>query len=290
MSLTQKLLKYPHLDAQQVVSLLKPLDPQERFDTLLNLVGNDMDWILDFLDGFQEQKSYSIAAAMPKAEPMPELQKQSKPQKPNPKPKNRPVGNLPLGKTGKQICECNAQYHALFLNCLECGKIICKYEKADVCIFCGAQLTVDDAISNNIAALERKDRLLDYDKNFTRRTTVHDIAADFDPYFEVNSKWMESDDKDFLLKQKLEIEQFEEYNKDKRVLHLDFEKRQAKIEKVRLHVPKALPKRDHSREEGIYRNPNLTINAPVFVASKPFLPKTNRIIASLENLQDDIEY
>eukprot|EP00796_Vickermania_ingenoplastis_P011409 gene11410-7914_t len=93
---------------------------------------------------------------------------------------------------GKFECGCFATLHQLQTNCLNCGRIICQQEAADTCYFCGLEpgrcvayeIAVQDgkiteaAQEKNealyAAALERRDRLLEYAANRAKRTAVID--------------------------------------------------------------------------------------------------------------------
>lgn len=116
-------------------------------------------------------------------------------------------------------CGCQARLHALVNNCVRCGRIVCTREGAGACFHCGATVyAVSGEAAENVAAVtalesgasqkeiaglqkaqEHLGRLLDYDQNAVRRTTVFDDQAD---YFDM-SKWL-SDEERKVLKQKEE--------------------------------------------------------------------------------------
>ncbi|EPY30243.1 hypothetical protein STCU_04164 [Strigomonas culicis] len=95
-------------------------------------------------------------------------------------------------KAGLFECGCFATIHNLKGNCGNCGRIICEQESDDKCYFCGFEperciayeIAVQEgkiseaAQSQNKesyeAAIERRDRLLEYAENRAKRTTVID--------------------------------------------------------------------------------------------------------------------
>src|SRR5690606_20106703 len=80
-------------------------------------------------------------------------------------------------------------------NCLHCGKIACDQERGGRCRFCGEAVTpplsYDDALEAGfggatLMAIAHKDKLLQFDRENTKRTHVHDAQADY----YVNDSWM----------------------------------------------------------------------------------------------------
>ncbi|CAB1338971.1 unnamed protein product [Coregonus sp. 'balchen'] len=115
---------------------------------------------------------------------------------------------------GRHSCECLAQKHNLINNCMICGRIVCEQEGSGPCIFCGTLVCTKeeqeilqrdsnksqklrkklmegaserDYLPHQEAkmkaglekALQHKDKLLEYDKNSTRRTQVLDDESDY---------------------------------------------------------------------------------------------------------------
>jgi len=85
---------------------------------------------------------------------------------------------------GRHMCDCQAQKHDLIGNCLSCGRIICAQEGEGPCLFCGALVSGESACANAsddglAKAIEHKNRLLDFDRNATRRTEVVDDESDY---------------------------------------------------------------------------------------------------------------
>lgn len=62
------------------------------------------------------------------------------------------------------FCNCMAQEHALFANCLTCGRILCALDKGDVCTFCGDDLMktpdIDKLVIKISAATDGKEKCL----------------------------------------------------------------------------------------------------------------------------------
>uniref|UniRef100_A0A0K8VNU0 Activating signal cointegrator 1 n=1 Tax=Bactrocera latifrons TaxID=174628 RepID=A0A0K8VNU0_BACLA len=106
---------------------------------------------------------------------------------------------------GRRLCDCQASQHKLINNCLGCGRIVCEQEGSGPCLFCGDMVCTNDEMQimksdskkgQNLLkslkekgggeslkkALEQRDRLLEYDRNSEKRTTVIDDELD---YFEV---------------------------------------------------------------------------------------------------------
>jgi hypothetical protein len=100
-----------------------------------------------------------------------------------------------LLKPGRHECNCEGTKHAVLTNCLTCGKIVCEQEGYGPCHFCEQHVVPPPMYKNNddntlskkqksdpkfIQALERRNRLLQYDQNFEQRTVVIDEqAADY---------------------------------------------------------------------------------------------------------------
>lgn len=84
---------------------------------------------------------------------------------------------------GRQKCDCQAQKHDLINNCLACGRIVCEQEGEGPCLFCGEMVLYPDVAyisdENLKKALARKDMLLDFDRNSSKRTEVVDDETDY---------------------------------------------------------------------------------------------------------------
>lgn len=128
-------------------------------------------------------------------------------------------GNVLL--KGRHKCDCEANRHALINNCLNCGRIVCVQEGSGPCFFCGELVcSPDEQIllrSNTKQAdnlynklmdqkpnkdledsLKQRDKLLEFDRNSSRRTKVIDDESD---YFQSNSIWLSHDERKKLQKQ-----------------------------------------------------------------------------------------
>jgi alkylated DNA repair dioxygenase AlkB len=128
-------------------------------------------------------------------------------------------GGDDAGPRERARCGCQARLHQLVNNCVRCGRIVCTKEGAGPCFQCEAMVyAVSGEVAENVAAVaalesgasqkelaglqkaqEHLGRLLEYDQNAVRRTTVYDDQAD---YFDM-SKWL-SDDERKVLKEKEE--------------------------------------------------------------------------------------
>lgn len=149
-----------------------------------------------------------------------------------------------------------AQRHKLVGNCLWCGKIICEQEGPGPCLFCG-HATGDEgrrdrskarseefhteASDEELArALERKDRLLEYERSSAQRTVVYGnsflysfftrmnltdatLADDQQDYFSVDSStWLSPAEKKLLEKQQEELRRRKEEASKRTRVTFDF--------------------------------------------------------------------
>eukprot|EP00474_Spongospora_subterranea_P008900 CRZ09358.1 hypothetical protein [Spongospora subterranea] len=64
-------------------------------------------------------------------------------------PSNRSRHTRP--DTNRKQCSCFGTEHAVFSNCLSCGRISCAVEKAGPCFFCGTLVGNSDDVSNRSA-------------------------------------------------------------------------------------------------------------------------------------------
>eukprot|EP00300_Choanocystis_sp_HF-7_P033845 c46279_g1_i1.p1 GENE.c46279_g1_i1~~c46279_g1_i1.p1 ORF type:complete len:520 (+),score=103.55 c46279_g1_i1:29-1561(+) len=92
------------------------------------------------------------------------------PGQPNPDPTRR-----------KRRCECMATEHALFTNCLSCGRIVCEAEGEGPCVFCGSVVSKVGTSSNSKQqqAVELKNKMLQYQRDSVQRTAVFDDETDW---------------------------------------------------------------------------------------------------------------
>ena len=143
---------------------------------------------------------------------------------------------------GRVPCDCQTLRHALINNCLACGKIICAQEGSGPCLFCGnlvvtneEQAVLDkknkksemlykklagDSRSQYQAAVDNKDRLLDYQANSAKRTQIIDDESD---YFNVDSnKWLTPEQREAMKKKKEELQQEKHRSRLHRKITFDF--------------------------------------------------------------------
>lgn len=136
-------------------------------------------------------------------------------------------------------CGCQARLHQLVNNCVRCGRIVCVREGPGPCFHCGHEVRAilggDLAAASDMAAVaalerganqqeiqglqraqEHLGKLLEYDQNAVRRTTVYDDQAD---YFDM-SKWLSEDERKNLREKEEAI--FREKEARKRKVTIDF--------------------------------------------------------------------
>ncbi|XP_052901149.1 activating signal cointegrator 1 [Anopheles moucheti] len=130
---------------------------------------------------------------------------------------------------GRHHCDCQASKHRLVNNCLHCGRIVCEQEGSGPCLFCGSLVCTEneqrmiesssrkgDNLRRSLMeqnrpagweeALAMRNRLLEYDRNSEKRTTVIDDEAD---YFKTHSIWLSD-------AERKKLEQLEEEMREKR--------------------------------------------------------------------------
>mgnify|MGYP001126520217 CR=1 FL=1 len=103
---------------------------------------------------------------------------------------------------GRRECGCQATKHDVLINCLHCGRVACKQEGPGPCFFCGnlvamSQEDVQKRLDKNPklkAALEHRDRLLEFDRTSTRRTKVIDDQAEY-YHVEEGNVWLSEEEK-----------------------------------------------------------------------------------------------
>lgn len=146
---------------------------------------------------------------------------------------------------GRHLCECQASKHKLINNCLSCGRIVCEQEGSGPCLFCGNLVCTEEEnqlINTNSKkgenlkkslleqgkkayelAVAQRDRLLEYDKQSERRTTVIDDESD---YFKANSVWLSDDEKKKLEKLEKQLQEHKHASRLNRKMTFDFAGRQ----------------------------------------------------------------
>uniref|UniRef100_A0A182JMU5 ASCH domain-containing protein n=1 Tax=Anopheles atroparvus TaxID=41427 RepID=A0A182JMU5_ANOAO len=147
---------------------------------------------------------------------------------------------------GRHHCDCQASKHKLINNCLHCGRIVCEQEGSGPCLFCGSLVCNDEEMrliesasrkgdtlrrtlmeQNRPAgwaeALATRNRLLEYDRNSEKRTTVIDDEAD---YFKTNSVWLSDSERQKLEALEAELREKRHASRLSRKVTLDFTGRQ----------------------------------------------------------------
>jgi len=143
---------------------------------------------------------------------------------------------------GRHPCDCQTLKHPLVNNCLSCGKIICVQEGSGPCLFCGALVVtnqeqaildkknkkseklyeklVGDSRAQYQAAVDNKNRLLDYQANSAKRTQIIDDESD---YFNVdNNKWLTPEQREAMKKKKEELHEEKHKSRLDRKITFDF--------------------------------------------------------------------
>lgn len=141
--------------------------------------------------------------------------------------------------SGRHRCDCQATKHKLICNCVRCGRIVCEQEGSGPCLFCGSLVCTKDEQEkinsgtkkgeklrqkllqvgvaeknwqkNNDndddeffqSAMQRKNKLLEYDRTSAQRTKVIDDQAD---YFATDSnRWLTKRERELLTKKAKEL-------------------------------------------------------------------------------------
>lgn len=125
---------------------------------------------------------------------------------------------------GRRLCDCQATEHDLINNCLGCGRIVCVQEGSGPCMFCGDMVATNEELEMMKGekgeqfkkelekkggggeglkqAIEHRDRLMQYEREGTKRTEVIDDEED---YFEENSVWHSAEDREKFARLKQEL-------------------------------------------------------------------------------------
>ena len=124
----------------------------------------------------------------------------------------------------RPLCPCNATLHSLLTNCLRCGHIVCSQEGSGPCAFCGSfveskeqqtrlmqegklgRVDVEVLEKAMEAARIQRDKLLDFDRNSTARTKVHDQSSDYNYTTVFSNQWLTAEERALLLKKVREKE------------------------------------------------------------------------------------
>nr|XP_039253038.1 activating signal cointegrator 1-like [Styela clava] len=154
---------------------------------------------------------------------------------------------------GRNACECQAQKHKLINNCLGCGRVVCEQEGSGPCLFCGkmvctpeekkilaresnksekllkklssigggASLTEDiEATKGLQRAEEYKNRLLEYDRTYVKRTKVIDDESDY--YATDTNVWLSQKEREAMKKKDREMRELRFGSRLNKKVTLDF--------------------------------------------------------------------
>lgn len=148
----------------------------------------------------------------------------------------KPKKTIPPARTENRVeCFCLAKVeiggHPLIGNCLSCGRIICDVEDYGPCLSCGEAKErihwLDVSESMNSAAVEHKDRLVQYDKEGTRRTKIYDDSTDW--FAEGTDIWKGKEERETALRHAREFEQQKLLAKQQMKVEIDFATGQFRI-------------------------------------------------------------
>ncbi|KAL7752154.1 Activating signal cointegrator 1 [Sorochytrium milnesiophthora] len=110
-------------------------------------------------------------------------------------------------------CGCQAAKHDLFANCLSCGRIICVREGAGPCYHCNDPvMSRQQQLETHCAAfdpetlrkaVEFKTRLLEYDRNLSKRSVVREAKGDMAAIGSggAGAKWLSAQEKQKMHRQ-----------------------------------------------------------------------------------------
>ncbi|XP_071439757.1 activating signal cointegrator 1 [Hetaerina americana] len=146
---------------------------------------------------------------------------------------------------GRHKCFCQAGKHGLINNCVQCGRIVCEQEGPGPCLFCGSLVYppgegmerhgvtsetqiqyMKQMLPKSVdweEAMERRDRLLEYDRTCEKRTKVIDDEND---YFSSSSPWLSKEEREQLRKRELELKAQRDMSRHKKTMTFDFGGRQ----------------------------------------------------------------
>lgn len=176
---------------------------------------------------------------------------------------------VPPARTSmRQKCYCLAKTeiggHPLIGNCLTCGRIICDIEDYGDCLACGAKkeslhwLDVSSIVDSRAAtAVEHKDRLVQYDREGTRRTKVYDDSTDW--FAESSDVWKGKAEREEALRK---ARQFEEEKRDARLgmkVEIDFATGQIVVKDKAEEIRNVEAKRDSELAEWVSESDRGTV-------------------------------
>lgn len=139
-------------------------------------------------------------------------------------------------------CDCEARNHELINNCLNCGRIICKQEGIGSCFFCSEPLQIEKKLTilaekkcqpnllkhtinnqqiNNVdLLLKERNKLLEYDRDSTKRNQVIDDECD---YYMSNNSWLSKSERQQIIQKDEELSELKFSSKKKKKYNYRFE-------------------------------------------------------------------
>lgn len=244
---------------RHILSLRSPNEVDEYFSTLLDYSCEDhVKFVSNFKEQRYKQKSRDSkkkgAIAKTPASPAPadnSRKDNGKVEGEKSKKKNKFTNLYSAGGKvseimlkGRHLCNCQASKHKLVNNCLNCGRIVCEQEGPGPCLFCGTSVkrTEDTEYGNEKPepstkgngtkpkvtkdkedAIAQRNRLLGYDRQSEKRTTVIDDEAD---YFKANSVWLSDQEREKMQKLEEELRDRKHANRLRHKYKFDFSGRQ----------------------------------------------------------------
>ncbi|KAG5683525.1 hypothetical protein PVAND_012799 [Polypedilum vanderplanki] len=285
--------------------------PDEMVDYIMKINNEDQlrNYCETLLDFTNEKHCIFFNALKQKMFPSTHLQQMTINNKPNEEQQQRSTGakrkttkyyNL-YGKDGKLNdavmlkgrvkCDCQASKHKLINNCLQCGRIVCEQEGSGACLFCGnfvcseeelklinSQTKKGDNLKKSLMnskgltdALAHRDRLLEYDKQSERRTTVIDDESD---YFKSNSVWLSDEERLKLKNLEDELRSHKHESRRNQKVTLDFAGRQVIEEpkftkEIEEKILRQILEATSNNNNASNVNPDMMNNAPQFDENIP---------------------
>lgn len=194
---------------------------------------------------------------------------------------------------GRVKCDCQASKHELINNCLSCGRIVCKQEGSGPCMFCGnlvcseeeqrlinSQTKKGENLKKTLLeqkkvkgledAISQRDRLLRYDRESEKRTTVIDDESD---YFKANSVWLNDEERQKLKSLEDEVRQKTHSSRLNKKMTFDFAGRQvveesenlAELEKKILKEIMNVTSSSSHQYADSQIDPEMLKHAPIFI-------------------------
>jgi activating signal cointegrator 1 len=193
---------------------------------------------------------------------------------------------------GRVKCDCQATKHELVNNCLNCGRIVCKQEGSGNCLFCGnlvcseeeqrlinSQSKKGENLKKTLMenkkvkkgledAIQQRDRLIRYDREAEKRTTVIDDESD---YFKANSVWLSDEERKKLKVLEEELKEKMHSSRANKKMTFDFAGRQvieesSKIDELEKRILKEIIDVTESNNQYTSQiDPEMLKHAPIFI-------------------------